>query len=228
MHLEKEMGFRSSFNFVPERYSTPPQLREKITSEGFEVGVHGLLHDGKLYNSRKIFMERAGEINGYLRQWNAVGFRSPAMHHNLEWLHALDIQYDLSTFDTDPFEPDDTALGTIFPQMIEQEDTHHAYIELPYTLPQDSTLFLLLTEKNIDIWKRKLNWIIEKGGMALLNVHPDYMDFSSNGKFSNQTYPVALYKEFLNYVRTACKELYWHVLPHELAHFVLLQHQKKP
>jgi len=33
------------------------------------------------------------------------GFSLPSMHHNLEWIGELDIEYDASTFDTDPFEP---------------------------------------------------------------------------------------------------------------------------
>ena len=44
-------------------------------------------------------------------------------------------------------------------------------------MPQDHLLFVILQEKNIDIWKRKLDWIAEKGGMALLNTHSDYMSF---------------------------------------------------
>ncbi|MCK5607641.1 hypothetical protein KAR91_37500, partial [Candidatus Pacearchaeota archaeon] len=92
--LEKTLGFRSSFNFVPERYDVDPGLRQSLTEKGFEVGVHGLNHDGKLYKSRQIFQERAVKINSYLKEWGAVGFRSPAMHHNLEWIHDLDIEYD--------------------------------------------------------------------------------------------------------------------------------------
>ena len=44
-------------------------------------------------------------INGYAREWGASGFRSGFMLRNLDWLHDLDVQYDASTFDTDPFEP---------------------------------------------------------------------------------------------------------------------------
>jgi predicted deacetylase len=43
--LEEEMGFRSSFNFVPERYKVSPELRDCLVKKGFEVGVHGLKHD---------------------------------------------------------------------------------------------------------------------------------------------------------------------------------------
>ena len=34
-------------------------------------------------------------------------------------------------------------------------------------------LFILMREKNIDIWKQKLDWIAKHGGMALVNTHPD-------------------------------------------------------
>ena len=51
------------------------------------------------------------------------------------------------------------------------------YVELPYTLPQDFLLFILLQEKNIDTWKKKLDWIVDHGGMALFIAHPDYMNF---------------------------------------------------
>ena len=120
--LEKELGFVSSFNFVPERYNVSPKLRNKLVKLGFEVGVHGLNHDGKLFSSKKIFDERAKKINEYIRQWNAAGFRAPAMHHNLEWIHGLNITYDLSTFDTDPFEPQSDGVGTIFPFIVTSKD----------------------------------------------------------------------------------------------------------
>src|SRR4030095_1302532 len=92
--LEMKLGFRSSFNFVPEGgYTVPPGLRTWLTDRGFEVGVQDLHHDAKLYRSRQHFSESARRINHYLKQWDAVGFRSAFMLHNLEWLHALNIAY---------------------------------------------------------------------------------------------------------------------------------------
>jgi hypothetical protein len=219
VELEQKAGFRSSFNFVAEKYTVPPALREELTSQGFEVGVHGLFHDGKLYRSKEIFMERAVRINHYLKSWDAVGFRSPLMQHNLEWLHALNILYDASTFDTDPFEPDPSGAGTIFPFRVPGSGKNDGYVELPYTLPQDSTLYLFLQEKNIDVWKMKLDWIVGQGGMALVNTHPDYMDFSS-GKSTGKTYPAELYRQFLDYILSKYKGMYWHALPREMANFV--------
>ncbi len=144
MNLEKELGFKSSFNFVPEKYCESIEIREKIQEENFEVGIHGLNHDGKLYRNIQIFQNRAAKINKYLKEWAVVGFRSPSMHHNLEWIHELDIEYDASTFDTDPFEPQSDGVNTIYPFWERNSSNQSGYIELPYTLPQDFTVFILL------------------------------------------------------------------------------------
>ena len=214
---EIEFGFRSTFNFVPERYSTPEGLRLWLVKNGFEVAVHGLIHDGKLFSSREIFQERAKKINQYLDEWGAVGFHSPSMHRNLEWIHDLNIEYDQSTFDTDPFEPQPDGVSTIFPFWISSKNGN-GYVELPYTLPQDHALFIILKEKDISIWKEKLDWIASKGGMALLNTHPDYMNFDHK-KEGIEEYPVALYLDFLDYVNSKYKNKYWHALPKEIARF---------
>ena len=114
--LEIELGFRSSFNFVPEgSYRVPAELREELTANGFEVGIHDLKHDGHLFSSHRGFKRRALKINDYARKWGASGFRSGFMLRNLDWLHDLDVQYDASTFDTDPFEPQPDGGHTIFP-----------------------------------------------------------------------------------------------------------------
>ncbi len=215
MKLEKELGFKSSFSFVPGRYNVTSELREHLVDNGFEVAVHGLYHDGKIYLTRKIFNKRATRINHYLEEWNAVGFRSPSMHRNLEWIHDLNIEYDSSTFDTDPFEPHSTGIKTIFPFWIPGNSPGQGYVELPYTLPQDFTLFVLMQERNIDIWKRKLDWIVNQGGMALLNTHPDYMNFE-NDRHRNEEYPAKFYADFLNYVKTRYKDQYWHVPPKDI------------
>ena len=216
--IEKKLGFRSSFNFVPERYSVSQSLRIELEKIGFEVGVHGLNHDGNLYKSRKIFDEKSVKINKYLKEWNAAGFRSPAMHHNLDWIHDLNIEYDASTFDTDPFEPQSDGVGTIFPFWVKGNDNQNGYVELPYTLPQDHLLFIILEETDSNIWKQKLDWIAQKGGMALLNTHPDYMNFENRNN-SLEEYPVRFYEDFQKYVKSRYKGQYWHVLPREISYF---------
>jgi len=212
------LGFRSSFNFVPEgKYEVSHSLRSFLADNGFEVGVHDLHHDGTLYRSKADFSAGAVRINQHLEHWKAVGFRSAFMRHDLEWLKELNVLYDASTFDTDPFEPQPDAADTIFPFWVARSDGS-GYVELPYTLAQDSTLYLVLGEKTNDIWKRKLDWLAEHGGLALVNVHPDYTAFGD--RFGRAEFPVALYEDFLRYVSSRFSDEAWFALPREVAQFV--------
>jgi hypothetical protein len=218
MNVEKKLNFRSSFNFVPEDYFIPSSLRQSLNESGFEVGVHGLKHDGKLFISRKGFVTRAQRINNYLKEWSVAGFSSPSMLRNLEWMTDLNIEYGCSTFDTDPFEPQSDGVGTIFPFYVINSSKTKSYLELPYTLPQDHGLFIILREKDNNIWKQKLDWIAENGGMALLNTHPDYMNFEDI-PCSFEQYPVNYYIDLLGYIETKYSGQYWHVLPRGLVQF---------
>lgn len=219
MELDRTMGFWSSFNVVPEKYPVDPEKLTLVKQQGFEIGVHGLKHDGKLLRSNAIFFKRAKKINEYIHKWEASGFRAPSMIGNLELFKCLAIDYDSSTFDTDPFEPRANAVNTVFPFAVRDRDNRICYWEFPYTLPQDSTLFIVLKEKTIDIWKRKLDWIAQKNGMALLNTHPDYMNF--NGKSSERdTYSANLYNEFLLFVKSTYEGQFWNPLPRDLTRYL--------
>jgi len=223
MELEQELGFRSSFNFVPEgEYEVPPALREELVRNGFEVGIHDLRHDGRLYESRREFRKSAARINNYLSEWQVEGFRSAFMLNELDWLLDLNVKYDASTFDTDPFEPQPQGRQTIFPFWVSPRisdrtpESRSGYVELPYTLPQDSTLFLLLREETPKTWFRKLDWLAEHRGMALVITHPDYISFNGSTQTSSE-YPAELYRQFLQYVEERYSGEYWPALPKEVA-----------
>jgi hypothetical protein len=223
--LEISMGFRSSFNFIPEgSYRVSDELRHWLMDRGFEVGVHDHRHDGHLYRSRAHFLASATHINRYLKEWNAVGFRSGFMFHKLEWMHDLDVHYDASTFDTDPFEPQPDSARTIFPFWVHGQNGN-GYVELPYTLVQDSTLFVMLQEATSDVWRRKVDWIASRGGMALLNVHPDYVAFDSQRPHADE-FPVTHYVEFLEWLKRVYQGKYWHTVPRVLASFYRKQMQR--
>jgi glycosyltransferase involved in cell wall biosynthesis len=223
--LDQDLGFRSSFNFIPEgEYRASRELREELAADGFEIGVHDLHHDGMLYSGRNEFADKAAHINRYLKEWEVGGFRSGFMHHALDWAHELNINYDASTFDTDPFEPQPDGVHTIFPFWVASPESR-GYVELPYTLPQDFTLFVLLKEEGPEIWQRKLAWLAKNGGMALLDAHPDYMDFSGH-KAKASEYPVAWYRDFLQHVKERYAGKYWNPLPRELADWYRAARQK--
>ena len=126
------------------------------------------------------------------------------------------VAYDSSTVDWDPFQPAPECVETIFPFWQPAADRETGYVELPCTMPQDFTLFTLMRETTIDIWKRKLDWVAERGGMALFDTHPDYMKFDG-GPCGLEEYPVALYRELLQYARDRYGDRYWHALPSEVA-----------
>jgi glycosyltransferase involved in cell wall biosynthesis len=273
MRLEKELGFHSSFNLIPEGdYAVSRELRDELSQNGFEIGVHDLHHDGKLFQTRQDFSKNAREINRYLKEWGAAGFRSGFMLRELNWLQDLNIQYDASTFDTDPFEPQPDGTGTIFPfwvpavaagsskfevrrsmfdvnsspsseignrkseignQRFAQpsafslQPSRSGYVELPYTLAQDSTLFLVMRERTPRIWLQKLDWIARRGGMALVNVHPDYLRFPDEPA-SPRTYPVELYIELLKHIKNQHAGTYWQPLPRDAAAFCSQFRLQKP
>lgn len=238
--LEMKLGVRSTFNFIPEgSYVVPAELRAWLLENGFEVGVHDLKHDGLLFTSKEKFERRAQRINQHVHAWGAKGFRAGFMLRNLDWLHRLDVSYDASTFDTDPFEFQSDGTSTIFPFWIPAGKEHPfrnahpvpndkgGYVEMPYTLPQDSTLFLLLQEKTPDIWLRKLDWVAKKGGMALVNVHPDYLQLDGE-KPSPRTFPVAHYVQLIEHVKRTHTTSYWHALASEVAEFAAQHKPRQP
>lgn len=198
--LEESLGFHSSFNFVPEGYHIDMNLVNELVRRGFEVGIHGLKHDGRLFNSYQKFLAAAQKINHYLNEFEAVGFRAPLTIRNPEWMQALNIEYDLSFFDSDPFEPIPGGTMSIWPFL-----TGH-YVELPYTLVQDYTLTSVLGETTPKIWFDKIEFIEKYHGMALINSHPDYL---------RDPFCFNIFSEFLHMIRH--KENYWHALPREVA-----------
>jgi hypothetical protein len=198
--LEESLGFYSSFNFVPEKYHLNYELMDNLRRRGFEVGVHGLKHNGRLFDSKSTFIKNASRINRYLKEWNATGFRAELTHRQPEWMQALEIGYDLSFFDTDPFEPIPGGTMSIWPFFIGH------FVELPYTLVQDYTLTSVLGENSPRIWLKKIDFIEKHHGMALVNTHPDYLK-------SKPTWKV--YYEFLNDMKK--RDCYWHALPDDVA-----------
>lgn len=198
--VEKKYGVVSSWNFPAERYAFDKKIFKELEAENCEIGLHGLYHDGKKFSSRKIFEERLPKMNSYLKQWGAVGFRSPATHRNPDWIPEIAAEYDSSFPDTDPFEPQSGGCCSIFPFMLGE------MVELPITLIQDHTLIEILQKKDIELWKQKSNWIIKNHGLINIIIHPDYMLTEKNLRY---------YDEFLQFI-TAQRNL-WFALPKDIA-----------
>lgn len=201
LEVELRRGYRSAWNFVPE--SEPPAedvFVEELRASGFEVGVHGLFHDGRDVASLRTLKRRLPRIRGYAERWQAVGFRSPATLRSWELMPLLGFDYDSSYSDTAPFEPQPGGCCSWLPYMIKD------LVELPITLPQDHTLFELLGHRDGTIWLEKARFLRDQGGMALMLTHPDYID---NPRL------LTSYADFLD--EFADDEEAWRALPGQLS-----------
>jgi len=199
--LEQRYGFVSSWNFVADWYPIPDGLFDEIRGRGFEIGLHGILHDGKLFSSRETFDANLPLIREYSERWGTVGFRSPATHRNSEWMHLLPVEYDSSFPDSDPFEPQAGGCCSIMPFRFGD------VVELPLTMLQDHTMFEILREPGIDRWIEKADWIIRNHGLITLNVHPDYV---IQQRFLDR------YEAFLEYL-AGRRDEFWQPLPRDAA-----------
>ncbi|MCE9556640.1 MAG: hypothetical protein K8T91_25100 [Planctomycetes bacterium] len=198
--LEEELGLRSSFNFVPYKYKVDQGVVRELQARGFEIGIHGYNHDGRLFSSRNIFKRRVPSINDAAQRYGTVGFRSAMVHRNLDWLQDLEVEYDASYFDIDPYQAMPGGVGSLWPFIAGH------FVELPYTLPQDHTLLIVLGEASTRIWDEKLKYIQRRSGMALMLTHPDYLLDPDKLK---------LYRDFLARVNDAGG--FWHALPRDVA-----------
>jgi hypothetical protein len=166
--IETKLDLRSSWNFVPDRYPLDVSVVDDLRARGFEIGVHGARHDGRDLASRKLLEERLPVMRTAAERWQAVGFRSPATQRAWDLMPLLQFDYDSSYPDTDPYEPQAGGCCTWLPFF------NRDLVELPLTLPQDHTLFVLLGHTDESLWLEKTEQLRAAGGMALLNTHPDY------------------------------------------------------
>lgn len=200
LELEAGHGMVSGWFLVGEDYPVPGEMLDRIRRAGGEVGLHGLHHDGRLFESRERFERQLPEIHRLLQDWGADGFRSPATHRHAGWMPELGSNYDSSFHDTDPFDAQPGGCCSILPYFLAD------LVELPMTLPHDFTLFEILREPDIRIWRDKASWVARHGGLVNVLVHPDYAETEQR---------VHRYDQLLGFL--ASLEGAWHALPREVA-----------
>lgn len=170
MDIEDSFGIKASFQIIPEqRYEVTDDFLDSIRKRGFEVVMHDLNHDGRLFSDKDQFLRRAIKINSYKERFGASGFRSAVLYRKQEWFDALDFSYDMSVPNVAHLDPQRGGCCTVMPYFLGK------LLELPVTTTQDYTLFHILNDYSIDLWKRQIKLIMEKYGLISLIVHPDYV-----------------------------------------------------
>jgi len=170
MDINDSFGMKSSFQIIPEvRYAVSHAFLDGIHERGFEVNVHDLNHDGHLYDDREEFLRRAAKINRHAREFGATGFRAGVLYRNLDWYDAFEFSYDMSVPNVAHLDPQTGGCCSVMPYFIGD------VLELPLTTTQDYSLFSILSEYSIDLWKRQIEIITAHYGLLSFNIHPDYV-----------------------------------------------------
>ena len=204
MDLNDSFGIKSSFHIIPERrYKVRESVLETIRRRGFEIDVHDLNHDGLLMCNREEFHRRAARINHYGKQFGAQGFRSAVMYRNVDWYDELDFSYDMSIPNVAHLDPQQGGCCTIMPFFVGK------MLELPLTTTQDYSLFHVLKDYSINLWKTQIALIREKHGLISFIIHPDYnIERTARG----------VYTDLLKYlVDMEARRETWIALPREVA-----------
>jgi hypothetical protein len=203
MDLDEAAGLRSSFQLVPEeRYSLSASFLTMIRERGFEIDVHDLNHDGRLFSDYPQFLKRAANINHYAIAMGARGFRSGAMYHKQDWYKALSVEYDMSVPNSGHWEAQFGGCCTVFPYFVGH------VLELPLTTVQDYVLFVLWGAYSTEMWKRQANLLLSKHGFISFLTHPDYV---------LEPRAQRIYEELLEFISSLKqRENAWFCLPGEV------------
>lgn len=206
MELDASFGIKSSFQIVPEkRYEITAEFLSSVRERGCEINLHGLDHEGDLFEDREEFLQRVQHINRYAKRFGTAGFRSPVLYRNPNWYEALDFSYDMSVPNAGHLDPQPGGCCTVMPYFIGN------MVELPVTTTQDYSLFHILNDYSLELWNRQIDLIMEKHGLISFIVHPDYL-ISARAR---DTYKTLL--EHLSERRR--RDRIWFALPREVDHW---------
>jgi hypothetical protein len=170
MDIDEAHGVKSAFQLIPEgREDAWERTAARLRARGFEVNLHDLNHDGRLFADRDEFLARARRINDYARRFNCDGFRSGAMYREQGWFSAFEFAYDMSVPNAAHLEPQRGGCCTVMPYFVGD------VLELPLTTTQDYTLFHILNDYSIDLWREQIRLIAGRHGLISVITHPDYL-----------------------------------------------------
>ena len=170
MNVDESFGVKSSFQIVPEgRYEISEAFIQAIRHRGFEINIQDLNHDGNLFRDPGEFNRRARKINKYAETYGASGFRAAVLYRNLDWYDALQFSFDMSVPNVAHLDPQKGGCCTVMPYFFGKT------LEIPVTTTQDYTLFHLLNDYSLELWRAQTNLIVGRNGLVSFIIHPDYV-----------------------------------------------------
>lgn len=170
MDIDDSFGVKSAFQLIPEGHEhTWKQTAARLRQRGFEVNLHDLNHDGRLFVNRAEFLRRARRINEYAREFGCEGFRSGVMYREQDWFDAFTFAYDMSVPNAAHLEPQRGGCCTVMPYFVGD------ILELPLTTTQDYTLFYILNDYSTSVWRTQIDLLVRHHGLISVITHPDYL-----------------------------------------------------
>jgi len=215
VEIEKELDVVSTFNVVPDsqEYTLEREYIQDLVSDGFDFGMHGLHHDGKFVyltlDEQYMRVKMAADIAKEFEL--PLGYRAPYLHRTKQLIGSLTKEgyiWDSSYPDTDESTVGyaDTGSRTLFPFHPLWRDTgswqKSPLLEIPVTMPQDWTLlyyYKMSEEEMLKAWKKKMEYIKSKNGLAVFVIHPDPEDLGHPKR-------LGFYRRVLNMIKDADPE----------------------
>jgi len=194
VNIAESFGWKTTCFVVGGLYGLDFDQLDELAAHGHEIALHGVRHDCRFaFLSADGMRRRLDACSGLIERYDIVGFRSPWLMRTDEMFRVLAerFEYDSSTSDTSRGSPRRKGNGccTVFPFVRE------GIRELPITVPMDATLIYmgLSPSDMLDTWKRKVEWIRQVGGLAVLCTHPE-------PHFSARREMMLVYERFLTWL----------------------------
>ncbi|MDD5066392.1 MAG: polysaccharide deacetylase family protein [bacterium] len=176
INVLKKNRIKSTINFLTHSsYKLEKSLVEDIRKEGFEVGLHGDIHDmGLAFRGRRAIRRRLERSLDYLG-FQPFGFRSPSLSLSYDLLGALDdlhFTYD-STFQTGS----SLYRSTEYPYIYKLDQ--YNLFEAPLFI-QDDYFFResrLSEKESLKIFTDLIGQMKKYSGAAIINLHPHIVRF---------------------------------------------------
>jgi len=127
------------------------------------------------------------------------------MYREQRWYDAFEFFYDMSVPNVAHLEPQRGGCCTVMPFFIGD------ILELPLTTTQDYSLFHILGDYSISLWKEQIDQIMSNNGLVSVIAHPDYL-IEQRAR--------AVYVELLGHLsRLRAERNLWIALPGEVDHW---------
>lgn len=194
LNIERQFNFRATYNIPGARYPVNIDYLYSLEQEGFEFGIHGYKHQGKIpFMSEKEIVERMRKSIDRFEGIRIRGYRSPALRRTVTLLKVLEkfFNYDSSVPDTENFVLGHNFNGCSIPYPF----FVRKMLEIPITVPQDGVLLMLgySPDEILSLWKKKVTLLKQLGALIVINTHPDPI-FSGNSRMEK------IYRKLLEFI----------------------------